>query len=347
LLEEGDVLTFYQFSIINTFFYKRFKSNLTTLKKIYLYKNILARNCRICGDGHGNNFSDHIFSKSNFLKGINIKMEVGNYKLLSYSCYSIVGMNHNFFKIILTRDGTVYSMGSNKRGQLGLGDNLGRSGPNLIPTLSNIRIIRSGVKHVVALDYFGKVYTWGSTILGMYNAPVIIEGLNNIIDVQCGGSFSVALDSHGRLFCWGENRQGQLGLGDNHNRGYPQLIKSLHGHRIIQIACGYSHVIALSNKGKVFAWGSNKHGELGKGDQLISSAPVQLNYLQKKNIITVDAGSGKSFVIDMNGKVLRCGIHTGSNLFVECGNLCLKCKHYYCNDDFPVHECVNGRIREQ
>ncbi len=32
---------------------------------------------------------------------------------------------------------------------------------------------------------------------------------------------------------------------------------------VIQIAAGKSHVLALTYKGTIFGWGSNKHGQLG------------------------------------------------------------------------------------
>ena len=32
---------------------------------------------------------------------------------------------------------------------------------------------------------------------------------------------------------------------------------------IIKVACGYSHVLALSDEGEVYTWGSNNYGQLG------------------------------------------------------------------------------------
>lgn len=36
--------------------------------------------------------------------------------------------------------------------------------------------------------------------------------------------------------------------------------------KIIQIECGFKHVIALSSLKKVFIWGCNEFGQLGTGD---------------------------------------------------------------------------------
>ena len=33
----------------------------------------------------------------------------------------------------------------------------------------------------------------------------------------------------------------------------------------LQVACGYAHVLALTDDGKLYAWGSNVYGQLGNG----------------------------------------------------------------------------------
>lgn len=44
-------------------------------------------------------------------------------------------------------------------------------------------------------------------------------------------------------------------------------------NKIIKICCGTSHVIALSNKGVVFSWGSSQMGRLGQGKTNDITAP--------------------------------------------------------------------------
>lgn len=38
-------------------------------------------------------------------------------------------------------------------------------------------------------------------------------------------------------------------------------------HKIIKISCGSGHVLALTDKGTVFSWGSNSNGRLGQGNK--------------------------------------------------------------------------------
>lgn len=34
---------------------------------------------------------------------------------------------------------------------------------------------------------------------------------------------------------------------------------------ILKVVCGYAHVLALTDEGEVYAWGSNNYGQLGNG----------------------------------------------------------------------------------
>lgn len=51
----------------------------------------------------------------------------------------------------------------------------------------------------------------------------------------------------------------------------PTVIKALivsEEQKIVEIACGDSHNLALNAEGKVFAWGSGAYGRLGLGTEV-------------------------------------------------------------------------------
>lgn len=51
----------------------------------------------------------------------------------------------------------------------------------------------------------------------------------------------------------------------------PLLVgESLSGEKIVNIACGNHHSVAVSDKGDIFTWGRNSHGQLGKNFLLTS-----------------------------------------------------------------------------
>ena len=91
-----------------------------------------------------------------------------------------------------------------------------------------------------------------------------------IADIKMGEQFTIALSKRGYVYTWGMNDKGQLGIG-NESPAYdpvqiPQIGPSAkHTIKpITKIACGLKHCLVLSNKYKLYAWGSNLQCQLGK-----------------------------------------------------------------------------------
>jgi alpha-tubulin suppressor-like RCC1 family protein len=57
------------------------------------------------------------------------------------------------------------------------------------------------------------------------------------------------------VYSWGQNQNGQLGLGDVNDRGFPTLVNTL--QNIVQVASGDFHFLALHANGNVYAAGLN------------------------------------------------------------------------------------------
>ena len=72
--------------------------------------------------------------------------------------------------------------------------------------------------------------------------------------IACGAFHTAALTKDGKVFTWGYNFFGQLGHGDTFNRYIPTKVAALDEYVIIQIACGHSHMAALTENGEVFTW---------------------------------------------------------------------------------------------
>ena len=82
--------------------------------------------------------------------------------------------------------------------------------------------------------------------------------------------------------------------------------------KIKQLSCGDNHVLALDDKGAVFAWGSGQQNQLGR--RIIER--TKLNGLQPrefglpKGIVHVGSGSFHSFAVHSSGKVYAWGLNT-------------------------------------
>ncbi len=44
----------------------------------------------------------------------------------------------------------------------------------------------------------------------------------------------------------------------------------------MQVVCGYAHVLALTDDGRLYAWGSNVYGQLGNGTKTNLLMPTQV-----------------------------------------------------------------------
>ena len=90
----------------------------------------------------------------------------------------------------------------------------------------------------------------------------------NIVKVVAGWEHSIALSANGRVYAWGsgykDSRRGLvppvLGLGHSDGRTLPEMISSLDGIEIVDIASGWDHCLALDNRGRVLSWGSGQNG---------------------------------------------------------------------------------------
>jgi alpha-tubulin suppressor-like RCC1 family protein/fibronectin type 3 domain-containing protein len=202
------------------------------------------------------------------------------------------------FSLLLTNDGKVYGMGQNHYGQLGRGfksDQYTVLAPGLVNNLSNIVKVDAGYSHAIAINSSGQLYAWGDNYAGQIGnlsrggqvlSPVLV--MDNVKDAYAGNYFTVALKNDGTVWTWGGNYYGELGLGeDAWQLGYPTQVPGL--SNIVAIAAGDKHVLALRDDGKVFAWGSNEHGQIGVNDTrtdefytpqevLTPAPPASINY---------------------------------------------------------------------
>ena len=97
-----------------------------------------------------------------------------------------------------------------------------------------------------------------------------------------------------------------LGLGDDQPfeikkpRKIPMFDQGLHPARsILKIVCGGMHTVALSNQGKVFTWGCNDEGALGREGAENTPLPVG----DSLTIPVTDISAGDSHTIAYNSEL--------------------------------------------
>jgi alpha-tubulin suppressor-like RCC1 family protein len=131
----------------------------------------------------------------------------------------------------VTASGTVYTWGSNSRGQLGTGT---QRDHNLTP------------EEVKALAG------------------------EQVTTLSAGDHHTVATTADGRGLVWGANQHGQLG-NDTSTRDAREPIAlgnlgALDGHTLTSISAGDDHNLALATNGQVISWGRDSNGRLGNAN---------------------------------------------------------------------------------
>ena len=181
------------------------------------------------------------------------------------------GGSHSF---ALTDEGNVYAWGDNNRGQLGVDNDDDDGSLNYqireIPTIINT----SGIR---IFD------------LTIFDSPTISNSIfldETIISIAAGDRHSLAVTDEGKVYAWGDDTLNQTGL---YSKGrsfydYPALIDYSNNdfnfldETIIGIAAGYGHSLAVTDEGKVYAWGFNLVGQLGLGDTSKREMPTLIDY---------------------------------------------------------------------
>ncbi|KAM4118189.1 hypothetical protein ACB094_02G181700 [Castanea mollissima] len=175
--------------------------------------------------------------------------ELHGVEVVDISC----GLDHS---LVLCRNGTLLSCGSNVYGQLGrVKQDLG-----MLPVdISSVPLsIASGLGHSLAICRVvsgdeTSIVSWGwnqSSQLGRTgpsNVPLVVEGLAEEIPVSVSGGrvHSIVLTSKGEVWVWGCGKNGRLGLGSSCDEAEPILLDSLEGCEVLQVVSGFDHNLVL------------------------------------------------------------------------------------------------------
>ncbi|MBN3292159.1 NEK8 kinase, partial [Polypterus senegalus] len=136
-----------------------------------------------------------------------------------------------------------------------------------------------------------------------------------IKSVSCGDLFTTCMTDRGIVMTFGSGSNGCLGHGNFNDVTQPKIVEALLGYEIVQISCGASHVVAVSNEHEVFTWGRGDNGRLGLGSQESHNSPQQVALPAEYKILKVPCGVDCSMILTTDHQILACG----SNRFNKLG----------------------------
>ena len=141
-----------------------------------------------------------------------------------------------------------------------------------MPSYKPIRKIRSGAGVNFLIDEDYKLMSWGKSqdgLLGLdlipqSSEPKVVLADTRVCKVKVGKEHVVALTLDGKVLTWGSNKNRQLGRpSEGPIARVPGVVTSLENRTITKIAVFGDSSYAISSKGEMFSWGSNKNMDLG------------------------------------------------------------------------------------
>ncbi|CAF0861292.1 unnamed protein product [Rotaria sp. Silwood1] len=133
-----------------------------------------------------------------------------------------------------------------------------------------------------------QVYLLGKTYLANNQGQFYIRN-DPIVHMAAGDRHTIIVTESGRAFAFGDNGSGQLGLGHTNNVEKVSCIKTLKfgetGEKVILAACGRESSLVATNRGAIFAFGSNSRSQLGissPDSNTIHPHPVKIEYFKGK-----------------------------------------------------------------
>jgi alpha-tubulin suppressor-like RCC1 family protein len=217
-------------------------------------------------------------------------------------------------------DGSLWAMGDNTYGQLGLG--FAPAGTNVpVQVLgSGVGIVAAGERHslfrmgrdlwAMGNNEFGQLGDGTSTNNHYFPEKIFsgTSGINGIsASVVAGGldhslfATSSSIVGNNTLRTMGNNDSGQLGDGTNNERNTPQQIAS---GQILAVSAGYGFSLFARSDGSLWGMGANDSGQLGIGTTENTNTPVKI---VSSGVTALAAGGGHTLFIKSDGSLWGMG----------------------------------------
>ncbi|KZT36865.1 RCC1/BLIP-II protein [Sistotremastrum suecicum HHB10207 ss-3] len=219
--------------------------------------------------------------------------------------------------------------------------------PHILRSLSNVKAVSIHTSccscHCIVLDVDGTAWMFGrntppamglpSNSFGEISecAPRSItarelgaaEG-SKFVHAACGRGHSLLVGSGGEVWACGANLSGQCGQNPSPEVPHWKLVdgpwsRGANKQKVVQVGAGVSFSLALTDEGKVYAFGSAEKGQLGNGKTGehiatgnkilfdLHSDPILVRNLESHKIVSLSCGNQHSILLDSEGYVYTFG----------------------------------------
>lgn len=162
-------------------------------------------------------------------------------------------------------------------------------------------------------------WSWGANLSGQLglndttarSSPVQIGSASDISFITTGGGSSAYIKTNGTLWMWGSGGSGVLGQGNLTDYSSPVQVGTDTTWAWVAVSA-LSHTRAIKTDGTLWGWGANNFGQLGLGDTVARSSPVQVGTLT--NWSKAAGGNQFSLLLKTDGTIWSTGINSSGQL---------------------------------
>jgi alpha-tubulin suppressor-like RCC1 family protein len=231
---------------------------------------------------------------------------------------------------MVTEAGDLLMCGCGEFGRLGLGDEEDRATATRVARAvfdgEAVLMVACGDVHTAAVTEGGGVYTFGRGEYGRLGhgdeekqlAPrrVPAAGFNGerVVMVAVGNMHTVALSEAGHVFTWGSGSCGRLGHDDWEHQFAPRQVeaKRFGGEKVVFVAAGFRHTLAVTAGGRLYTWGYGFGGQLGHGDTGNRWVPTEVGSgtfgaPEGGRVVMAACGGLHTLVVTQDGGLWACG----------------------------------------
>lgn len=125
-----------------------------------------------------------------------------------------------------------------------------------------------------------------------YTMMDVPKGLRGEVEqISSYSRFSVGLSKSGKVYVWGDAETLGYDMGE--------IPDEVEGKKVLHVAAGYDHALAITEDGKVYGWGQNNLGQYGEAPK--NNAAASLLYEWAPKAVIDGLGSGEAV------KEVTCG----------------------------------------
>ncbi len=180
------------------------------------------------------------------------------------------GKGHSLYVL---EDGSVYAMGDNRAGQLGVGDTSARTEAILVSLPRSAVSVAAGDDHSLIVCRDGSLFSMGNNTYGQLGTGDTNQRLtptkvfnSGVVQADGGAGHTVFLTADGEVWTMGDNAYGQLGNYTGIQQSTVPFPAYIGTKKTTHIAAGARHTIFRTNDTAMRGMGDNSEGQLGLGD---------------------------------------------------------------------------------